>query len=513
MLFVLLAALVKAPQFLAPIGQDQGLYHSIAQEILRGAVLYRDAWDPKPPGVFYTHAALLSTISDPWRPCRIGGSDVQPRCGALVFESVDFVYSLLTAGLVYVLARRIGFSRGAAVLAFGFSAVFLNVARMDPEGSTPEKYALAPAVGVLIAGVSAIRTGERRWLVLAGLLGAIAGLFKIPDVASVGALSLFLLWRRHVRELVWLWMPLVIVLAVVSAAFAVVGAGGAFLEATFGYNLFRFGFQSTRIPLVGVSAAWQMFRDGLAPLWIPAVIGFFVARRFPVLMIWAALDVVALALGGTKFTREYFVQLVPSFSLLAGLALYSIWRESRESWMARSWLVASFGAIVFLSGGFQAGFMLRVWNEYVLSWTTNSVERLATMVAALPAAERVFVWGNEAQLYTLSGRLPPSPFLNTAGVELTGDPRVAARRALLFSELRGQPPAVIVIDSHTADDDPDGRIGLNVRFVPELQQLLSQQYRQMSPGVLRPYIGGEREQVFIRQQIPDLCDQMPTCHY
>jgi hypothetical protein len=53
---------------------------------------------------------------------------------------------------------------------------------------------------------------------------------------------------------------------------------------------------------------------------------------------------------------------------------------------------------------------------------------------------------------------------------------------------------------------------LNVRFVPELRQLLSEQYRQMDAGVLKAYIGGDREQVFIRQGGPDLCAQMPTCH-
>src|SRR5579859_8202493 len=69
--FVLLAVLVKGPQFVTPMGQDQGLYHAVAEEILRGGVPYRDAWDPKPPGVFYTHAAILALISDPWRPCHI----------------------------------------------------------------------------------------------------------------------------------------------------------------------------------------------------------------------------------------------------------------------------------------------------------------------------------------------------------------------------------------------------------------------------------------------------------
>ena len=164
--FVLLALLVKAPQFVTPMGQDQGLYNAVADEILRGGVPYRDAWDPKPPGVFYTHAAVLSLMTDPWRPCRIGTlpglsrSDLEPRCGILLFGAIDFVYSLGLGGLVFLVARRLGFGPSAEVLAFGFTVIFANLALLDPEGSTPEKYALGPAVGVVLAGLAAIT--ERR---------------------------------------------------------------------------------------------------------------------------------------------------------------------------------------------------------------------------------------------------------------------------------------------------------------------------------------------------------------
>jgi hypothetical protein len=103
--------------------------------------------------------------------------------------------------------------------------------------------------------------------------------------------------------------------------------------------------------------------------------------------------------------------------------------------------------------------------------------------------------------------------LNTAGIEETGDPAVFARRAELFAALNANPPAVIVVDAHTTDDDPDGSQRLNVGYVPELQSLLSSRYRQMSTSVLLPYVGGDREQVFILQQQPDLCSQMPGCHY
>jgi hypothetical protein len=519
--FVALALLVKAPQFLAPMGQDQGLYHSVGQEILRGGVPYRDAWDPKPPGVFYTHAALLALVSDPWRPCRIGPvpglshADLQPRCGSLLFGAVDFVYSLVLGGLVYLVARRLAFGSTAAAIAFGLTAIFVNLALLDPEGSTPEKYALGPAIGVVLAGLTAIESRNPRWLVLAGVLGAVAALFKPPDLASFGALSLLLLARRRWRDVVWLWVPLVVALGCVVGLFGAMGAGGQLIEATFVYNFARFGFQSQRIPFAALVSAWQVFRDGLAALWLPAVLGVCIAWQRPawrVLVVWAVFDVLALFLGGTKFTREYFVQLVPSFALLAAAALAALWDARGREWPARAWLLLSLAAIALLSSPFQAGFTLRVWNEYVANgWTTTSVEHLASMIAGLPPGETLFVWGDEAELYTLSGRPPSTRFLNTTGLAANGDASANQRRAEMLSSLTRTPPAVVVVDRRTADDDPDGRLQLNLRYFPELQRLLDTQYRPMADNVLRSYLGGDREQVFIRTGTPDLCQTMPGC--
>jgi hypothetical protein len=519
--FALLALLVKAPQFVTPMGQDQGLYHAVAEEILRGAVPYRDAWDPKPPGVFYTHAVVLSLLSDPWRPCHIGPlpglsrSDLQPRCGALLFETIDFVYSLAVAGLVLLVARRLGIGRSAEVLAFGLAAIFVNLALIDAEGSTPEKYALGPAVGVVLAGLAALQTRQRRWLVLAGVLGAAAALFKIPDLASFGAVSLGLVSLRRGRDLLWMWLPLLGVLALVVLAFVAMGAGGPFLEATVLYNFARVGFQSEQIPYAALASAWQLFRDGLALLWLAALAGVVAAwrvSRWRLLLIWAALDVAALFLGGTKFTREYFVQLVPSFALLGAVGLQVLWAGPARDGLGRAWLLLSLAAIGLLSSSFQAGFTMRVWNEYIANgWTTTSVERLATMIAALPAGETLFVWGDEGELYPLSGRLPTTRFLNSAGVATNADPAVRARRAEMMAALSHTPPAVIVIDRRTAADDPDGRLGLNAAYFTELQQLLADHYKQMDDAVLRPYVGGDREQVFVRAGPTDTCAAMPGC--
>ena len=52
---------------------------------------------------------------------------------------------------------------------------------------------------------------------------------------------------------------------------------------------------------------------------------------------------------------------------------------------------------------------------------------------------------------------------------------------------------------------------MNVRFFPELAQLLATRCREMDSAVLRAYLGGDREQVYLRAGPTDLCAQMPGC--
>jgi hypothetical protein len=510
---------VKAPEFVTPMGQDQGLYNAVAQQIVHGAVPYRDAWDPKPPGVFYAHAAVLSVISDPWRVCHVGKlpglsrSDLQPRCGTLIFEVFDYLYGLLLGVVVAVLARSVGLGWPATSLAFGFTVICANMALIDVEGSTPEKLALLPAVGVVVAGLVFLRTDRRRWLVVAGLLAASAALFKPTGLASVVALTPYLIMRRRGRMLPWLWVPLLSVLGATWVTFAAMGAGPDILEATLGYNMARLQFQAGRIPLAAAAALWEMFREGMALPWLLAVIGLPLAwRSAPLVALWAVLDVLALFAGGTKFTRVYFMQLVPSCGVLAAIALSALWRSgwAKGVWVGRGLLLASVATIGLLSASFQARVTLRAWNDYVgFGWTTTSVERLSSMVGALPRSESVFVWGDEAQLYALTDRPPPMRFFNVVGLAANGDTGASARRVEALSVLERTPPAVIVVDQRTAEDDPDGRLLLNIASFPELRRLLEERYRRMDASVLRPYPGGAREQLFVRS--PELCAQMPGC--
>ena len=43
-------------------GRDHGIYATVAAVMLDGGMPYRDAWDFKPPGIYYVYAAVRAVL-------------------------------------------------------------------------------------------------------------------------------------------------------------------------------------------------------------------------------------------------------------------------------------------------------------------------------------------------------------------------------------------------------------------------------------------------------------------
>ncbi len=106
LVLVLFLVAMRVPSVVQPAGGDQSLYSYVGQRVLDGSVPYRDAWDQKPPAVFFVYAFL-------WR--------VWPN--ESVVAAADLVAAALVAWLLVILGRRL-FSAGTGYFA---AALFLLV--------------------------------------------------------------------------------------------------------------------------------------------------------------------------------------------------------------------------------------------------------------------------------------------------------------------------------------------------------------------------------------------------
>jgi len=108
-LLVLTVAGIRAIRAPEPLGLDQGLFAYIGQRIPHGDLPYRDLWDSKPPGIFYTYALLFQLFGD------------TPR-SIFLFETL---YLTATLAVLILLARHLFNTRTDIAAAFAY-LFFIN---------------------------------------------------------------------------------------------------------------------------------------------------------------------------------------------------------------------------------------------------------------------------------------------------------------------------------------------------------------------------------------------------
>ena len=158
-ILLVLAALVLLPGLLLGPYQDAGIFATIGEQLARGELPYRDAWDHKPPGT-YVIAAVASALPGPTWPA---------------FWATAVVWLAATG---VVIRKVVGLPIAAvAVVSMGLYPAAVG-------GGETEAFAALPAA---IAFVAAWRS---RWFT-AGALAALALLFSVQLVPLLVALLVF----------------------------------------------------------------------------------------------------------------------------------------------------------------------------------------------------------------------------------------------------------------------------------------------------------------------------------
>jgi hypothetical protein len=323
-----LAALLslRLPSFVEPVGNDQNLYLYIGDRVLAGEVPYVDAWDHKPPGIYFLYGALRS---------------VWPHPSAVALA--DTLAAGLAAWGLVILGRR-AVSAGTGFFA---SAVFLvlthpSLARLSGvyiRGQCEVFIACAVTLGLVIAW-RGDRTAPR--LLAVGMCLGSAVWLKYNAVAyALPILAALYVERPDDNdprplwlELAWVATGLAIVSFVVLAYFASHRALEPLRMATIDYNLRYSGDTYSGGPVAGLSHVASMIvgaQGGRARadlLWylggVGAVLMAMSSRHRPALAVvwcWLAAAIVSIAVNGARDLPQYFVQAGPVLALAAAAGL------------------------------------------------------------------------------------------------------------------------------------------------------------------------------------------------
>jgi len=319
---------LRLPSLVQPAGSDQGIYGYDGQRLLAGDVLYRDAWDQKPPGIALVYAAI-------WR--------VWPH--ESVVAAADLAAAACVAGLLIVIGRR----RFSEDIGFGAAAVFLLFA--DPAlqclsgifvRSQCETF-IALAVTAALAALSA--RARRTWhLWLAGVALGVAFWLKYNAAA----------YALPVAVAAWAWgrddargrPGLVVEWVSISAGFAVVTAGvfayfathGGFHDlwmATIDYNL-RYSEETySNQSRLAYLITFPVERAKVEMIWFLGGLGAIALawqarahRSALVVLAWLAAAILSIVVNGARDLPQYFVQAWPALALAAGAGLSPAFRRS-----------------------------------------------------------------------------------------------------------------------------------------------------------------------------------------
>lgn len=435
--------LLLAPFFGAPLMTDEGVFSTVAQEMLRGSLLYRDVFDNSPPLAYVWYAIGFTVFGqNTWVP------------------HVLLVLSMsATTFLVYLEGRLLYSPARSLVAAFAFAlASALTV--LGPRAQ--KEYLLLPLlVGALILFTRAIQTGRHGWFLGAGVVSGLGILTSQLSAVHFLVLVALVVWievRAVSRSFARLLQRIALLVAGALAVFLIVTLPYVISDAErdLFYGLVEYPFLyaddslQSRWELATVGLGW--FVPVAAPWFFTSLIGVKVLLRGGLddkrllVLAWTTASVVAILIPG-HFRRYYFILLLPGMALLTGWSIsalpYLLARGTR-----RAGLYSGLFSTVFLSAYLNGFVYLQPSGVERLIASGGADYRLreaqSPAVAAYVAehtspGDRIFNLGRQPQLYFYSDRRPASRFIDTYPLDY--DPRTLST---LMADLASTRPIYIV---------------------------------------------------------------------
>ena len=370
-----LIVLSQANPGLTLLNRDEGVYEYIGQQILLGKLPYRDAWESKPPAIFYVDALGL------WAAHGL-------RWG---IWAIEFVCLAAAIWLSYILMKKLWgvFPAicGMVIWIFGLNLTLQG-------GNITEEFPLPLHFLALIIFLRLAESPDNFWDgLIIGLAFSISFLFRANNamVETAIVLTLLLIWiiqrnfRVLFRQLVWMGIGALIPILVTSIYFWSLGIFKAMFDASITYNFTYSGTKLSGTPAIvagiqnlGLAGWCGLIGYGIV---LFLLIGQWRAETKPSAMLLFLLIgcpfAVAVSDPAQRNYGHYFVNWLPFIALLTGLTFYTIQnliskfkdlKFSESSYLGFALLVA---VILFVFGGLAT----ENWRSFANLLSRSEVER------------------------------------------------------------------------------------------------------------------------------------------
>ncbi len=441
---------LSLPSLLEPYWHgDEGIYLTIGQALRRGKKLYVDIYDNKTPAIYWLAA--------------IAGRQFWLRFLGLVSR-------LAAVGLFYYLSRRLLISSLVRKIAVILFAVLFSIPLLEANTANAEVF----FVPLILAGFLFF---WRQKFFPAGLFLGGAFLFKSPPLFEFLVLVWFAwYWRKpnqSLRQVIKQRVgPLVggfvlpVLLTVVY--YAAAGSLAAYSQAAFLDNL-------PYLSSWEEESSGNLLSSGLVRR--AAVVGLVgllllrqkknMAKKTMFCACWSLGALFAVLLSARPYPH-YLLQLLPPLLLLAGCLGQIIMQKGVTKRMIFPALPVVLAIVGFFYYQFYFYPVLPYYNNFfsLLSgnksreeyrnWFDPRMDRVYKAAEFLRTStlqdEPVFVWGDEAMIYALSRRQPPTRFV--VAYHLQSHFYQTDRYQKALEKLQADRPKVVLYDSRLPFDWP-----------------------------------------------------------
>lgn len=407
---------------------DEGVYQAVGLAIGHGRLLYQGIWDNKPPLLYLLYALL--------------GSD------QFSARLVSLICGLLSIIAFFYLSKKLFTSVKNSIISTLFFVIFFGLPILEGNIANSENFMVLPtliaALILLNLNEFSKKDGQNKNLLLiflSGILLGISFLFKVVAIFDFGAFLLFIFFidknllshlkkRRYqtyeVKKLLSYGFGFIALPILIALFFLFNKDFKPFIDATFFSNIGYVGYGNSFVIPQGF-----LILKVLALLFLSYLL--FIKRKTLgrsaiFILLWFSFSLFNAFFSQRPYTH-YLLTLLPSFALFLGLILES--KSLKNFYII--FLLISFILIVrnfnFYANipGYYGNFLSFELNrESVLEYQTF-FDRMTPIDYELASflnentkpSDYIFTWGNDAQLYKLTNKIPPGRY--TVAYHITGE--------------------------------------------------------------------------------------------
>lgn len=410
---MLLVVILRLPSFFMPHNYgDEEIYFVMGRAWRTGVPLYQAMFDHKPP-LIYIMAGLFPTM--------------------FAFRAALAALMLLHTALFWELAKRI-WQKTRPFMAYVSSIIFVLLTTLPTfEGLTvnAELLMMVPVTGAILI-LWNVRAGTRpaptRYL-MAGILGGLGWLFKIPVAMDLAAVGIFFLifqpktfWESVKGIFSWSMLAyavgFVAPLALTFVYYYLKGSGLSYLETVITVNLGYVSSWSTS------SYTFNPFKSGLVvrgTILLIFTIWLYLTRRrldrsFTFVLLWFAFSLFGALLSDRPYPHYLQEPIVP-FALLLP---YLFVAETVWAWSLIAAVVTMLGLMQqqIKFGAYPTLSVYKTYWQYVtkqINWptyldrfdnATRNYEIADYLNQRLTTKDEIYLWSTDPAVYNLTNRLP-----------------------------------------------------------------------------------------------------------